>query len=673
MEFKTFNQIFNTHWQEMIASRPQLFKMAIDPDLLWETYLESFPPGTNEIFRERREFDCSCCRSFIKKYGGLVKIANGEVVSIWDFDPQDPTYTPVVNALSNLVHQHHLENLAVESDKVLGTPLSYEQFENGIHTWHHFSLELPREMLYKLRTPKNEYLAGKKADHDVFYRSLEEITSESVETVLDLIEEGMVYRGNEWKKNLKRFKIAQKQFELHHTDEYLWEGVISQRPQVLRMKNTSMGTLLSDLSAGVDVNLALERFGRTVDPVNYRRPKNLAFTKTMLESAKKELENLGLLNSLQQKHATLRDLTVNNVLWVNRKARKAMQGLDIFEELSQEITVDARSFKNLPGISLATFLEDILPQTETLEVLFTSDKIRNLVSLLAPNDPSSPPLFKWGNGFSWAYRGNVADSMKEQVKAAGGLVDVPLRVSLRWNEDGNSIVDLDLHAQESNGQYIFYGTPYRKDRGDRRTLQSGQLDVDMIDPRDTGIENITWTDKRKIEPGEIIIRVNNFNHKKVDFFEIEIQADDELYHYAHQGMLTGTEEVARINFDGHTFEVNLPKSATSSTFVWGLTTNQFIPVSTVLLSPNHWDGYAEQGNKHFFFMLSNCHNDESPNGFYNEYLHPSLNKHRKVLEVLGQKLKVLPTEEELSGLGFADTQRSDLVVKANGKPYRIIF
>ena len=56
-----------------LMSAHQLFVSNASRDSLWETYLESFPAGTNNIYRERREYDCNCCRQFVRQAGGMPK------------------------------------------------------------------------------------------------------------------------------------------------------------------------------------------------------------------------------------------------------------------------------------------------------------------------------------------------------------------------------------------------------------------------------------------------------------------------------------------------------------------------------------------------------------------------------------------------------------------------
>jgi hypothetical protein len=270
------------------------------------------------------------------------------------------------------------------------------------------------------------------------------------------------------------------------------------------------------------------------------------------------------------------------------------------------------------------------------------------------------------HNFGWSYTGNMTDSMKQRVKDAGGKVDGVLRFSIQWNENGTDNCDLDAHCIEPTGNRIYFGNckkPYHAPSG-------GQLDVDVRWPNGTiAVENITWPDIKSMPIGTYEFVVNQYDGFARGGFRAEIEYNGHIHSFDYNKSLRPSEwvEVASVTLDKHgNFSITNKLPATtsiSSKDVWGVNTNTFIPVSMVMLSPNYWDENDGIGNKHYFFMMKNCVNPEQPNGFFNEFLKEELRPHRKVFEVLGEKMRVEQTDEQLSGIGFSSTLRNDIVVK----------
>ena len=253
--------------------------------------------------------------------------------------------------------------------------------------------------------------------------------------------------------------VEEKNEELQHTKTEISKTPLSRIKvggSVTKIRNHSIGVLLQDLSNGVDAEVAIKRYEAVVAPTNYKRPKPV-FTAKMVEQAEQTVTELGLLDSLPRRFAHLSDITVNNVLWVNRNARKHMAGAtSVFQAMKEDVVVNPQSVKNVPSIGIDELLAR-LQQTSDVQMLMENRLSGNLVSLIAPVNEDAPSMFKWNNGFSWAYNGNIADSMKEQVKAAGGSVTGILRFSIRWNDrDQYNPNDYDAHCYEPNG-HIYFG------------------------------------------------------------------------------------------------------------------------------------------------------------------------------------------------------------------------
>jgi hypothetical protein len=319
------------------------------------------------------------------------------------------------------------------------------------------------------------------------------------------------------------------------------------------------------------------------------------------------------------------------------------------------------------------FMADILPSAKAVEVMLENRHAPNMVSLIAPVNKDAKTMFKWNNGFSWAYSGNITDSsMKERVKNAGGNVEGDLRFSIQWNDTGKfSGNDVDAHCIEPNGNRIYFGRTISP-------VSGGNLDVDIRFPR-TGtpaVENIAFPSRNRMRPGKYEFRVHMFEHRGGrDGFRAEIEFDGNVYQYNFDKDLRHNAEarVATVTLhpDGRfTIEHHLPTDA-STREIWNLKTNNFVPVSVIMHSPNYWDEQQGIGHRHYFFMLKDCINPEQPNSFYNEFLKQDLDKHKRVMEALGGKLAVANADDQLSGLGFSATKRNDVIVKVKGTTERI--
>lgn len=684
--FRDFVKAIQKNLQQMSKDSSRLFTVNVDTEELYNLYLDSFPAGTNEIYRERREYDCSCCRHFIRDVGNVVSIKNGELHTIWGINPvSDDKYNVVAAALDAYVKQKAVLGVFLKKEKRIGTPENREMLPTGkINKYEHFFVDLPEICIFKEcygHTLEGD-LSQFRDVRNVFKRSLDEISKEAVDTVLELIAQNSLYKGAEWKKQLTEFKNYQKEYG-KLTDEqkelWIWEKSISAGAVIGKIRNHSIGTLLVNISEGMDLDLAVRKYEQIVAPVNYKRPKAI-FTKKMLEDAKKTITELGYIDSLQRRFATLDDITVNNILFSNKDAAKRITGaMDLFDEMEQDVAIDPKRFSKVEEISAEDFIKNVLPVAKELEVYLENKHIQNMVSLIAPEVADAKTMFKWNNGMSWAYTGNITDSdIKENVKAAGGSVTGIVRFSIQWNDgNGKDNSDLDAHCLEpQGGDHIYFSHKISRYTG-------GELDIDITDPiyqcKSNGgvaVENITYPSKERMKPGTYKFYVNQYSFRNSQGFKAEVEVNGEIHSYEYNTPVRGNVDVAEVILDqSGNFKVvdKLPGNcATISKDVWGIKTLQFTPVSVVCYSPNYWDEQKGIGHQHLFFMLKDCINPEEPNGYYNEFLKPELEQHRRVFETLGAKAHVKDVDDQLSGVGFSLTKRNDLIIKVKGATERVV-
>src|ERR1035437_5832904 len=244
MEFKEFKIKFQENFKKLVEGQDTLFVTNIEKDIIWETYLNSFPEDI------RQEFNCNCCKQFLRPFANVVVVKNGVTTSIWDFECAAP-YKEVVKNLSKLVLSAPIRDVYVTKFAKIGTNFNHEEVKDELGktkeviTWDHFYLELPKNFVDKSSYSEESIMGQYRDAKNVFKRALEEITIDSVETALELIEQNSLYRGEESKGVLTvllGFKNLYKKLPENQKDNFAWINSIK-NPGIAKIRNTAIGTL----------------------------------------------------------------------------------------------------------------------------------------------------------------------------------------------------------------------------------------------------------------------------------------------------------------------------------------------------------------------------------------------------------------------------------------------
>lgn len=669
--FIQFRDAVNKQFDKI--TRGNIFESAVEKDLIWDTHLNAFPEGTNNLFRERTEHDCSCCKHFIRNVGRILGEVNGELKSVFDDLQLTGHYKIVADKLAELNRNAGIAGIYLNDMQKVGQRENFETLEDGtVHQWDHFYQVLPSKA-YSTRGDIGTRKGKAQTNCKVLKRSITEITQYAVDTVIELIEQNSLYRGTEFLAIVKGLKSLQVEYTRASDKQlFLWNKTLYMQDHNYdcNIRGTVIGTLLVDLSNEEDLEVAVKKFEDKVSGTNYKRTTALV-TPRMKEEAKKKVQELGVEESLYRRYANKTDISVNDVLFADNSVKPFMED-SIFDSV-KVTTGKKQNFDKVEEVSVETFINKILPKAESLEVFVENKHEQNLMSIVAPINTQAPCIMKWGNNFSWCYNGDVADSViKQSVKSAGGVVDAPLRVSLSWH----SRDDLDLHLIEPSGNEVYFGR--------KSGVTGSRLDVDMRGERLDQVENIYWADLSRLQDGTYKVFVHNYSQngsrageKREEGFDIEVEYNGEIISMGYEKRISNNAKVNVLTFKVKNGDVDFnPAHECTNSFkskeVWGITTGSFVNVDMVMKSPNYWENSGKTGNEHLFFILKDCKNQDDTRGYYNEYLIDELQPHRKVFEILASQVKAEYSEDQLSGLGFSTTKHTDVTVRVKGSFNRTV-
>lgn len=700
MTFKEFNLKIQEQFTRM--QEYKLFRLNISGQQIWDAYLNGFLPEENPVFRDPNSssHNCNNDQNFIRRYGNVVVIDNNfNIVSMFDIDVKETNYEHSVQNVRRLIKTGKVSEVFFETFNELNS-LPYEKTNKNqpkyqlgmekslkrytqeevdkfgvvnttdIYEFWHFHTFLNSTFVDKSGSSIERIMGDYRENRNVFQRAMKEIPLDTLILVKDLIIQESLLNGDAHLFKLDQIIPLKQEYDslsANQRDNWCW--VKSYGLPIAKFRNELIGTLCVELAEGVELNQACQTWNKRVDPANYMKAK-APITAKQIKEAQTFIEENRYVESFDRRFAVLADIDVSEIRHMNVDGKEVKPaGLFAGVQPSTSTRHKRSQFEGIEEVSIEKFMSDILPSCTSVEAFLENRFDGNLVSLITTNNIDSKPIFKWSNNYSWTYNGNLTgkSQIKEAVKNAGGAVDGVLRCSLIWNESGQDQSDLDLWCQQPNSQKIGYSEGYRKDQGNSFTTLGGQLDLDNINPgTKIGIENIYFKELKKLKNGTYLFWVNQFSDRGSKGCKVEIEFNGELFQYEYNQRISGNLKVATVTFKDCEFTIqhHLPETHSSKT-LWNLESEQFHKVNLVCLSPNFW-GENNIGNKHYFFMLDNCHSDIPLRSFHNEFLIGDLLNHRKVTEVLADTTKLTPTNKQLAGLGFNATVQDSVIVKVTG-------
>jgi hypothetical protein len=701
---KEFQQKMQERFDQMCQTG-KLFRSEVSSSRLWDIYLKSFE--NDPVFRDPSStfHNCNLCNNFLRRYGNIVAIdSNYEIMSIFDFEIEGE-YAETAKLLSAELRKSAVKDVFFETFQELNS-LPYEvckksntHFKLGIdknlkkytqeeadkypgtvnvhkiYTFEHMFLLLPAQFVDMSGRSVESIMGDFRSDFEVFERAMIEIPTDTYQLVKELIGQGSLLNGETYLSKVVSMADYKKKYEAVGSNQKRnWCWVNSFKLPYAKFKNELIGTFCTELAEGKELNEACQTWNKRVDPANYMKAV-APITEAQRKAAQKFVEDNGYENSFNRRFATLEDIRVSEILHVNAGDGKVKAG-SIFDQVKvAKSTRHKRSeLDKVDEVTIEKFMADILPNASSVEVLFENRHEGNLCVMTAPVDPTAKPIFKWGNGFSWTYNGNLAGKsmLREEVSKRGGNVTGVLRFSLSWNESGKDSSDLDLWVNDP-ASLIGFSTSYRKDRGNTPNPCSGILDLDIIQPSGKlAVENIAYSTKSKMKDGVYKCWVNPYSRSNSQGFKAEMEVDGQLYQYSYPQSVSKNIDVCTVYIKGGNVEKidhHLPHTEDNKE-IWGVETNDFHKVNLICLSPNFWDDKV--GHKHYFFMMEDCKCPDSMRTFHNENLNAELTAHRKVLDVLGANCSVAPTEKHLAGVGFNATVKDSVIVRVKGTFNRML-
>lgn len=380
------------NWLELIQKRfasignTPLF--ATDASDLWQAYLDGFDSDHRQVH------NCSTCRHFIQRYGGLVTIdERGNTKPVfWIVEDAPAAYQPGVAALRQRVQQAKITGVFLSSREGWGTGVT--------GPWKHLAVSPLRDRIHRNPVlPAAAAIAEKREDHKNVTRALAEFSAAVIAQALSLLNSDSLYRSE------KVIGPAKWLAELHEScnkgkaENVIWRAVATAPAGFCHPRSSMIGSLLEDLASGLPFTTVSRRFADKMHPLSYQRPQAAPSAGTIIQ-AEKLVAQLGIARSLERRFARADEI---QTVWASKPAPKPRGGvfghlLSKGKERSSKLNVPAQV------ITWEKFSRTVLHGATSMELMVPNSG--DFTAIVTAEHFDAPPILQWDtqerrNPFSW--------------------------------------------------------------------------------------------------------------------------------------------------------------------------------------------------------------------------------------------------------------------------------
>jgi len=641
----------------------------------------------NKKFIYNSEDDCNLCQKTIEEIFESVFFVDDKLVTIYDLIKDEPdsnfiddktkvNYKKVIQKLDSYIKENY-NNLEKWQAKLLNANTienntAIKTSSSKVCTFYHFAINksVQEEYNNKIRNKINNV----NLDRVLYLKKLINTYDKNfLEKVLKDIDK--LYKWNDWKW------IVETLIKIH--DNVSKYGLIylykfADNDILYWLENKAFWKFLKEYKETDDFELAELKYLELVDPTKYKQKQNKILTEKQLNDFIKYAEKEWLKDEIfSRRIARINDLSVNEVIWINRKLIDIKDNKLEFilkKQLKDNIKETIKDIDNIQKINYED-LKKLLKNAKNVEIFVDDEYLKDRKAIMTTSD-SNKSLFRYGNSFCLIYENNLADStiwkIFKKVENAGGNINSSIVFSLAWYHKD----DYDLHLLTPS-EHIYYWN---------KVWTNFSLDVDMNvnNPVCEPVENIyyTWW---KLKDGVYTIYVHNYKwrskgqcEKEKEGFQIVVKIEDLNYLkiLEYKKNLSNDEKIEVLKFTVENWKITKVEELINSISVKPKLTGRWMKVLFITKDPEHFN---KDDASHLLFVVD----DEIKwkfKPFLHDYIKKDLYKYSKILQIISEKEENMievnkwkDNKDILVGYGVSKWSWIPLLIKINNKIYQLEF